>query len=252
MPKRSKPAAQRKPPVRHSTKSAGVKPVSRTLRRGVLAEWLPVNANGNRQWCIVVERRDKTSTVRFWHGVDRVANADLRVVTLQEAAKFQQDWNNLPVIVTELLVWLTCLRNSFAWPESPQIVPHDVVIAGLERHDGQAPWQYRIKARDVDHAAALVTAFHQGLTHTTDTKVLSSQLTEFRGQQTGHWNDLYSPTGGRKMLQRDIQTIYQWHMQIARRPLPGRYSVPVDEADVKLDKLGESGGENTETAQEPV
>lgn len=192
-------------------------PTDRKLRRLALAEWSPLTTNGNRQWCLVLERRAQSSKVLMWHGHDTVHNRDLRVVSLAEAASFQLDWNNLPVLVTELLVALTCARMRLqpSWLQDWQ--PFSVVIAGPERHDGQAPYQYWIHGRDAEHAVSLVTAFHQATEATRDTVLVS---VEGGCRKGGCWNDLRIGLAGRKVTLKEVQTAFQWHSNIARNTLP--------------------------------
>lgn len=219
-------------------------PVDRQLQRLALAEWSPATANGNRQWCLVLERRPQSSKVLMWYGADTVHNGDLRVVSLEEAARFQSDWNNLPAIVTELLVMLTCARARHRpdWLQSWQ--EFSVTLAGPERHDGQAPFQYWCHARDAKHAEALVTAHHQATQGTTDTRLVVVQ----RGWATGGcWNDLRLGRAGNKLSLKTIQTVFQWHAHRARTALlPGRPQF------VNTEQLGDLEEVVTADAPEPV
>lgn len=192
-------------------------PADRKLRRLALAEWAPLTTHGNRQWCLVLERRPQSSKVTMWYGPDTVHNCDLRVVSLAEAASFQADWNNLPVLITELLVALTCARLRLKPDWLRTWLPFSVVIAGPERHDGQAPYQYWIYGRDAGHAVALVTAFHQATEATKDTVLVSVAGGFSKG---GCWNDLRIGLAGRKVSLKEVQTVFQWHSNIARNTLP--------------------------------
>lgn len=194
----------------------------RKLRRLALAEWSPATANGSRQWCLVLERRTRSSKVLMWDGSDTVHNGDLRVVSLAEAAKFQADWNGLPVIVTELLVVLTCVRAGLKpdWLRDWQ--PFSVVIARPEQHGEPVPYRYLIHGRDTKHAAALVAAYHQAMEAATATVLVSVEGLSGKG---GHGNDLRIGLAGRKVSLKEVQTVFQWHSNITqyvtRRPSQG-------------------------------
>lgn len=219
-------------------------PANRKLQALALAEWSPLTANGNRQWCLILDRGPQSSKVLLWHGPDKVHNRDLRVVSLEEAARFQADWNNLPVLVTELLVLLTCSRMRLqpAWLTDWQLF--SIVIAGPERHDGQAPFQYWIHGRDKRHAEQLALTFHQADQGTTDVQLVSATPGRVTG---GHWNDLRIGQGAKRVSLKTVQCVHQWYAHIARTTLPpGR---PQPDKLEKSEKVEESESANS---PEPV
>lgn len=87
--------------------------------------------------------------------------------------------------VGEFLFGITTIRR-----QQDNVFPFTVTVAGLERHDGEAPYTYVVDAVDAAAATRVVVAHMQAELGTTDLVVKACASGVPAADCWYHWNDL--------------------------------------------------------------